>query len=226
MCAARRSLVLTGLLTAAVATSCCAAEFTATRVSRTVGPGGVVLASARSRVSVKGRNVRQDFSIGARPPRSAYSLICRHDKNVVWRLDPPTKTYRVVQTEGSLWRDVPGMTLGVPIGREPGSPRSVGQARVSGYDCDKFAYAYSPTAPDRQAGSHLIRVMTWRARKLGVTIRAVVEGAERAGQHTVIELTDIRERKLSDSLFELPAEYREARHPRAVGAPASSALGR
>jgi hypothetical protein len=206
-----RSIIVALLILPVV---CSAAEFTAeqsNRVESSVQRG--MLPSERYRIFIKGNKVRYD-STPTRTAGQQLTVIYRGDKHLVWYLDLAKRTYWIIRSAGALWQESPNPTLALLPNEMIRHAKPVGKTRISGYDCDKYVFAYmQPSSPNTPAPPPVIRVMVWRSRKLKVNVRSVAEGATRAGEVTITQLSNIREQKLSDSLFEIPAGYRKIDPP-------------
>ncbi len=115
--------------------------------------------------------------------------IVRPDKKVVWVIIPPHQSY----LEMPLQTRLPGQFIQMPL--QATGKHLVGHDLVAGYEADK----YQVSVPSDR-GYEIQHY--WVAQKLGVPIK--MECRER---HFSLEYKDIKEGKIPESLFEIPAGY-------------------
>jgi hypothetical protein len=127
-------------------------------------------------------------------------LIADPGKGQTLMLYPETKMYMAISAAAAL----------SPVGeneealKKIGTRRLVGQENVNGYLCDKYEIAFHNT--------YRGKMMVWIARKLNYPIRMTqVEGPPVGTINR--ELNSIKERRIDDSLFELPSDYRKVNKP-------------
>jgi hypothetical protein len=166
-----------------------AAEFSADTISTRGGE------TITGKVFVKGDKIRNE---GVRGGRETIAIV-RMDKKLSWVLQPENKTYiemkggGAAQTRAEMESAVKGMA----------DKKELGTEKVNGFLCDKVQYVYR----DKSMG-----VMTqWIARDLDYPIKSEHTGA--AGGGFKNELTNIKVKSLPDSLFEVPAGYKNVPMP-------------
>lgn len=146
----------------------------------------------------KGRSMRQEM-------RNVFGekqiLITRdHGKDHTFVLYPKNRSYM----------SLPAVAVLSPVGNDAealgkiGTRRFVGEETLNGYLCDK----YEITFHNRYRG----KMLQWVARKLERTIRLTQTNGPPTRAFTW-ELTNIREEKIPDSLFELPPDFKEVKKP-------------
>jgi len=173
-------------------------QFSADEKSTTYGEHGVTMVG---KVFIKGPKSRRERTVQGR----TFVTIVRPDKGIAWRLYPDTRTYVELRNPA---RSSSGRAMDAELAdlaamrarKEIADARLIGSGTMSGYQCDEYAVTYrnSPIGNQR----------VWIARKLKWVIRREVsDPVEMAGLY---EATDIQERPLPDSLFEIPAGYKKA----------------
>ncbi|MCJ7640466.1 MAG: DUF4412 domain-containing protein [Desulfobacterales bacterium] len=149
------------------------------------------------KVYVKGDRMREEMAdlFGQKQV-----LIADPGKGQTLMLYPETKMYMAISAAAAL----------SPVGeneealKKIGTRRLVGQENVNGYLCDKYEIAFHNT--------YRGKMMVWIARKLNYPIRMTqVEGPPVGTINR--ELNSIKERRIDDSLFELPSDYRKVNKP-------------
>ncbi len=75
--------------------------------------------------------------------------------------------------------------------------KHLGKEKINGYKCDKYQITYKNSAKDT--------ITQWYSEKLGYPVKIISQG--RHGK-IVTEYKNIREDGISNSLFEIPSEYR------------------
>ena len=175
---ATKGLLLWILLALAVPIGAWGAEFTAKMVLTQQGQ------ATSGKMYVKDKKMRQDFL----DDRGQTITIVRRDKNRVWVVMPAENTY----VDLPLGPHLPGQFLQIPP--EAMSKRQVCSEELSGYQVERLEV----TLPGGPLGT--TRQTFWMAPKLGVPIKMVS-----ADRQYSIEYRDIKEGKLEDRLFEIPA---------------------
>jgi hypothetical protein len=169
-----------------------AAEFSAEVIHTGAG------STFKSKAYVKGENQRQEIAQQGRKT----VMIIRMDKRTVWSLMPDEKMYMempMTANNGAL----PGTGKDIETKAEK---KDLGRETVNGFDCKKVQYIFR----DKSKGT----VTQWFSEKLGYPIKTESEGT---GGHMIIEYQDIKEEKLPDSLFEVPAGYQKMSMPMMPG---------
>jgi hypothetical protein len=127
-------------------------------------------------------------------------LISRPGKDHTFMLYPKTRSYMAFPATAAL----------SPIEQDPeamkadGNRRLLGQETVAGYVCDKFEIPFS----NRYRG----KLMVWVARKLNYPIQMVQVGGPANGRLNR-KLTNIKEERLTESMFVVPAGYKKVAKP-------------
>jgi hypothetical protein len=127
-------------------------------------------------------------------------LISRPGKDQTFMLYPETKTYM----------RLPAVAVQSPVGQNEaalkkiGKRQLVGQENVEGYLCDKYEITYY--------NKYLGKMMVWVARKLEYPIQ-MIQVSGPPGNSVDRKLTNIKEHRVQDSLFNLPDGYRQVKKP-------------
>ncbi|MBW2038770.1 MAG: DUF4412 domain-containing protein [Deltaproteobacteria bacterium] len=186
----KRILSSLGILLAVVigifvfSSSSIAVEFSADMILKQRGE------TLTGKVYVKGDKIRQEFL--QRGEKQV--IILRMDKNVVWNLMPEEKIYMEMSSLGGAAND-PKIEQKI---KDMAEKRYLGKEKVSGYVCEKYQYIYH----DKSTGT----VTQWFSKKLNYPIKA----EHKAPSHYMFtEYKNIKEKKVLDSLFEIPAGYRK-----------------
>lgn len=147
------------------------------------------------KVFVKGEKIRNE---GIRAGRETIAIV-RMDKKLSWILQPENKTYiemkggGAAQTKAEMESALQGVA----------DKKALGTEKFNGFLCDKVQYVYH----DKSMG-----VMTqWIARDLDYPIKSEHTGGQGGGFRN--ELTNIKVKSLPDSLFEVPAGYKNVPMP-------------
>lgn len=149
-----------------------------------------------SKLYVKGKKEREETDRG----KGMKSIvITRKDKGVVWVLFPEKKEY----IENSL-KDggyMPGFRQPMPDAIE--KKKSLGKALLNGFICDKYQITVDlgyrlPVKATRTV---------WESSKLGRPVK--IEQMSKMFTSST-ELKNIKQTKLSDSLFEIPKGYKKS----------------
>jgi len=206
-----RKLGLTAVLVvfalAALSSLALAAEFSAD-VVMTAGQ-----TSMTSAIFVKGRNVRQEMSMG----KDKTIVIISAEKKMVWMIDPARKTYMAepipADKLSEMLDEMRGKIPAAAAAAQGAKTTRLGTEKVNGYPCDK-------TVTEGKGG----KVTVWYSKKLDLALRTEIT-AEGGGKKMITrqEVKNIKERKLPDSLFQVPKDYKQTTPPKR---PAPSASGR
>ncbi len=187
---------LLGLITAIVlmtlADMAGAAEFSAETIIDQLGQ------KQKVKMYAKGQQIRVEMvdTFGQKQV-----LISRPAKDPkTFMLYPKTKTYV----------RLPTVALQLPVGQNEealkkiGKRRLVGQENVEGYLCDKYEITYY--------NKYLGKLIVWVARKLDYPIQMIQVGGP-PDYSLDRKLTNIKEHRVPDSLFNLPDGYRQVKKP-------------
>jgi hypothetical protein len=184
MCRLAWKCLLFCLLTALAApVGAWGAEFTAKMILTQQGQ------NIPGKIYVKDKKMRQEFQ----DDRGQTITIVRRDKNRVWVIIPAENTY----VDMPLGLHLPGQFLQIPP--EALSKHKVGTEEMGGYQVERIEV----TLPGGPLGT--TRQTFWVAPKLGVPIKTVS-----ADRQYALEYRDIKETKLDDRLFEVPAGCQKA----------------
>ena len=159
-----------------------ASEFTANIVTKQ-GPNKV-----SGKLYVKGNKIRQDLAFGTTKRTS----IVRGDKGITWTLNHEGKRY-------TQW---PGLQTGWPdeqFLKKATAKRDQGKEKISGYMCDKILYEFE----NKQ--SPMIMTL-WVSDKLDWPLKIEIK---RNDKTVLLECEKVKEKKLANSLFELPKGYKK-----------------
>jgi outer membrane lipoprotein-sorting protein len=166
-----------------------AAEFSADMVQTT--PQGVF----KGKFFVKENNFRQETEMAG----EKQIMIFRHDKDTVWMLMPREKMYMEMKSDPQA-QNVPQMDHRTI--ENMAEKKYLGTETVNGYVCEKNKYTYH----DKSMGT----MTQWFSKKLNFPIKMEMDGPS---GHMTSEYKNIEEKKLSDSLFEIPAGYQKMAMP-------------
>ena len=179
------SLFIIGL---GIAGSGHAAEFSADMVQKSS------MGNSEGKVFVKGQNYRHEMTMGGQKQ----IMIFQKDKGVVWVLMPQLKMYMEMTAGGQQ-----DMSPPTPEEMEKmGDKKYLGEEKINGYKCKK--YRYTPNDPSISTAT------IWISNKLNFPIKTEMEGS--SGPMSM-EYKNIQEKKISDSLFNLPAGYQKMSMP-------------
>jgi outer membrane lipoprotein-sorting protein len=173
----------------AVCSSLFAAEFSGTVVHKMAGM------SSTGKVYVKGNNVRQEDSMG--PMKSM--MIYNADKKIGWMINLTTKTY--MEAKGENPTDPNSLDKKLKAAGAKKSPR---KETINGYPCDK----YPLTPKDKTKGSQML----WVSSKLKWPLKMQTTGQA----PMTMEVKNIKEGGIPDSMFTLPKGYKKAAMPNAM----------
>jgi hypothetical protein len=142
------------------------------------------------KVFVKGDSSRMEFMRGG---RVSEVLIVNPQKKTAWMLNTSEKTYMEINYADNPWQLAKSGDTGHPDIKQT----KMGQETISGYLCEKIAYSHK----DQSASDTLV----WLSNKLGYPVKW--ENKAKEGM-AWFQLANIKEGKLKDSLFEIPAGYK------------------
>ncbi|MBW1730484.1 MAG: DUF4412 domain-containing protein [Deltaproteobacteria bacterium] len=175
-------------IVAAFATITLAAEFTADIVQK--GTMGTMT----GKIYVKGKNVRREMTIMGQKQIT----ITRADKRVTWILMPQQMTYMEMK-----WNTKQAQASeNLDELEKRGKKKYLGKEKISGYSCSK--YVYTPNDPSQPP------VTVWVSKKLNYPLKMKVAGPQ---GHMTILYKNIKQKKLSDSLFRVPKNYEKISMP-------------
>lgn len=144
---------------------------------------------------VKGNKSRMEITEGTKQSIAIY----RGDKQVMWMLDPAQKQYMEMKAEN------PSSMMGPEAEKalaKLGERKLVGQETVNGYACDKYEFIYH----DKNMGKQT----HWISKKLGVMVKMEHHNPS---YPMSMELKNISEKRIADSLFEIPSGYTKIEIP-------------
>lgn len=166
-----------------------AAEFSADMIQTT--PQGMF----KGKFFVKENNFRQETEMAG----ERQIMIFRHDKDTVWMLMPREKMYMEMQSDPQT-QNVP--QLDHQTIENMAEKKYLGTETVNGYACEKNQYIYH----DKSMGT----MTQWFSNELNFPIKMEMDGPS---GHMTSEYKNIREEKLSNTLFEIPAGYQKMPMP-------------
>jgi len=177
------------LLTALLFTApCLAAEFTADMVMNT---GGRVM---HGKVFVKGHKFRQEMKAMG--------------QNQIMIFDSDKKTGWMVMPDARMFMPMPQFGMGNTAQADPkelekkATKKYLGKEKINGYKCKKYRFVYKDSSGTKMT--------QWISTKLDYPIKMIIESPQGG---MVRELKNIKETKLSNSLFTLPAGYQKMNIP-------------
>ena len=171
-----------------IAVSGNAAEFSADMIQKSP------MENTNGKVFVKGEKFRQEMNMGGQN----HIMIFQKDKGVVWVLMPQQKMYMEMSAGGQQ-----NMAPATPEDMEKmGDKKYLGEEKVNGYKCKKYRY----TSSDPSVGTTTM----WISKKLNFPIKTEMKGS--SGPMSM-EYKNIQEKKLPDSLFNIPAGYQKMSMP-------------
>ena len=148
-------------------------------------------------ISVKGSKSRMDSTIEERQT----VILVDQERGTVQALDVQERKYAefpLVSSEAAFSLSLPMSIIGLAAAQPGNETQSLGTETVSGYGCDKFAIVSKddPTFP---------LLTYWMSQKLQYPLK-IAYGPNPRGEW-VIEVTNIREGPVEDSLFQVPSGY-------------------
>ena len=150
------------------------------------------------KVYIKGDKIRQEIL----KEDMKHVIILRLDKGVTWNLMPKDKMYMEVPGIGKEATD-PEIEKKI---KDMAEKKSLGKEKVGGYVCEKYQYIYH----DQSLG-----VLTqWFSKKLNYPIKTEYKAA---AYYMLTEYKNIKEKRIPDSLFEIPSSYQKMQLPMMPG---------
>ena len=179
------SLFIIGL---GIAVSANAAEFSADMIQKS--PMG----NSEGKVFVKGQNIRHEMAMGGQKQ----IMIFQKEKGVALVLMPEMKMYMEIPAGGQQSTAPP-----TPEEMENMAEKKyLGQEKVNGYKCKKYLF----TPSDPSVGTTTM----WISNKLNFPIKTEMKSSSGP---MIMEYKNIQEKKVPDSLFNLPAGYKKMSMP-------------
>ena len=150
------------------------------------------------KVYIKGDKIRQEIL----KEDMKHVIILRLDKGVTWNLMPKDKMYMEIPGIGKEATD-PEIEKKI---KDMAEKKSLGKEKVGGYVCEKYQYIYH----DQSLG-----VLTqWFSKKLNYPIKTEYKAA---AYYMLTEYKNIKEKRIPDSLFEIPSSYQKMQLPMMPG---------
>lgn len=144
----------------------------------------------KGKIFVKGEKSRMEFFKHGLPEGI---MIVNTEKNATWLLNTEEKTYMEIDIAQS-----PSQYAREGSMEEHGfTKESLGTETVSGYSCVKERYTHK----DKNMGSMVL----WTSKKLSYPVKWENKGA---GATSWFQLSNVKEGKVNDSLFDLPKGYK------------------
>jgi len=179
------SLFIIGL---GIAVSGNAAEFSADMIQKSS------MGNSEGKVFVKGQNIRHEMAMGGQKQ----IMIFQKEKGVALVLMPEMKMYMEIPAGGQQSTVPP-----TPEEMENMAEKKyLGQEKVNGYKCKKYLF----TPSDPSVGTTTM----WISNKLNFPIKTEMKSS--SGPMSM-EYKNIQEKKIPDSLFNLPAGYKKMSMP-------------
>ena len=151
-----------------------------------------------SKLYVKGKKEREETDRGG---GGKSIIITRKDKGIAWLLFPDRKEYM----ESSLKDGGHMAGFRQPMPDATGKKKSLGKSKVNGYLCDKYQITSSFKRPGNEKPVTSTTTI-WESTKFGRPVR-IDQKSPMFTSST--ELKNIKQSKLSDSLFEIPKGYKK-----------------
>jgi outer membrane lipoprotein-sorting protein len=164
-----------------------AAEFSADTVTKASGQ------TMTGKVFVKGDNFRQEMDAMGRKQIT----IMRKDLGLTWVLMPDAHMYMEMKTSGG---DLVPQRSPEEIAKTA-DKKYIGEERINGYACKKYRYTFN---------NGQSTMFHWISTKLQFPIKVEMKGPD---GHMLTEYRNIKETKVSKSLFELPPGYQKMSIP-------------
>lgn len=182
-------IVLAGLtLLLAFSGLALAAEFSADMIHKSDGM------TTKGKIYVKGKKMRME-----KVTSEGKAITIMHmDTGDVWIIHPAQKMYMDMKGMGF---DASALQSDEEISKIA-EKKHLGTEKVSGYKCEKYFYIYH----DKSLGT----TTQWVSRKLDYPIKALYRGP--TGE-IITEYKNIKEGRIEDSLFQIPAGYRKMQIP-------------
>ena len=169
-------------------TPCLAAEFTA---DMTMNAGGQVM---NGKVFVKGHKFRQDMKAMGQNQ----VMIFDGDKKTGWMVMPDARMYMPLPKAGP--GNVP--TTDQKELERKATRKYLGTENINGYKCEKYSYVFKDSP-----GTEMTQ---WISTKLQYPVKMIVESSQ---GRMVRELKNIKQKKVANSLFKVPAGYQKMSMP-------------
>ncbi|MBW2603243.1 MAG: DUF4412 domain-containing protein [Deltaproteobacteria bacterium] len=156
------------------------------------------MGSFKGKIFLKGDNLRQEMNIGG----EKQITIFRKDKGVVWILMPGQMMYMEMPA-GSQKNMAP-----VDPGEleKMGKKKYLGKEKVDGYMCSKYHYTFHD--PSMGVSTY------WISEKLNFPVKMEMDGPSGP---MVMEYRNIQEKRMPDSLFNIPSGYQKMSMPMMPG---------
>ena len=167
---------------------CLAAEFTA---DMTMNAGGQVM---HGKVFVKGHSYRQEMDAMGRKQ----IMIFDGDKRTGWMVMPAANMYMPLPKFG---HGNSAMTDPDELDKKT-TKKYVGKEKINGYTCKKYHFVFKDSPGTKMT--------QWISTKLEYPIKMIMESKK---GRVVRELKNIKQTKLSNSLFKVPAGYQKMNIP-------------
>ena len=179
------SLFIIGLGTAGSGN---AAEFSADMIQKSS------MGNANGKVFVKGQNIRHEMTMGGQKQ----IMIFQKEKGVALVLMPQMKMYMEIPAGGQQ-----NMAPPTPEEMENMAEKKyLGEEKMNGYKCKKYRF----TPSDPSVGTTTM----WISKKLNFPIKTEMKSSSGP---MIMEYKNIQEKKISDSLFNIPAGYKKMSMP-------------
>lgn len=150
------------------------------------------------KVYVKGDKIRQEFL----KEDGKQVMILRLDKGVTWTLMPEDKMYMEIPGIGKEATD-PEIEEKI---KDMAEKKSLGKEKVKGYVCEKYQYIYH----DKSLG-----ILTqWLSKRLNYPIKTEYKAP---AYYMLTEYKNIKEKRIPDSLFEIPSGFQKMQLPMMPG---------
>jgi len=127
-------------------------------------------------------------------------------------IDPSRDKAYILDKEEKIYYEMPQMAAMAQLGMNQAQldeeianiadKKQIGTEKVNGYECEKYEIVYHDT--------NLGKMTQWYSKKLDYPIKMVYQSP--LGKMTT-EYTNIKTDGISDSLFELPADYKKMSFP-------------
>jgi len=157
--------------------------------------------SPPSKIFVKGNKIRTEMTIrsypGGKPgPNMKITTIVRGDKKVTWMLNSQSKTYMETPASNMPANQTPEAIIKTFGSRA--TAKKLGNETINGYQCQKTQCTLKGTKGQT--------ITFWYSPKLKSIVKAMNAGARRSAG---MELKNIKEGSVSDSVFEIPKGYKK-----------------
>ena len=164
------------------------AEFTADLVQKTT------MGEFTGKVYVKGKNIRREMTMMGQKQ----VMITKSDKRATYILMPQQMSYMEMKWS----KQDEAMNSSIEDLKKEGKVKYLGKEKVSGHTCKKYKYI-----PDDPNGTPVI---FWVSNKLDYPIK--IEAITPQGKMIML-YKNIKQKKISDSLFNIPSDYEKISLP-------------